>query len=264
MFGLKDKLLLKNLEKTSKKIKNLKIFFDEKNSPQIKKIPKKQLHPIKNKKGLMHQKILVIDNKIVFLGSANMTKQSLSMHNNLIIGFYNKELASFLSKNTPFNSGNLLFSINQKPLDLYLLPDKNNKALNKLKEIIKSSSYSIKVVMFTLTHKDLTDELINAKKRGVDVKVFVDFRTSFGASKKAIKSLQEENVAVFLSQGVELLHHKYLYVDEKTLVFGSANWTKAAFHKNRDLFVIFHQISNKQKKFMNKLQKIIELESKQS
>ena len=87
MFGLKDKLLLKELEKISKKIKNLKIFFDEKNSPQIKKIPKKQLHPIKNKKGLMHQKILVIDNKIVFLGSANMTKQSLGMHNNLMIGF---------------------------------------------------------------------------------------------------------------------------------------------------------------------------------
>jgi phosphatidylserine/phosphatidylglycerophosphate/cardiolipin synthase-like enzyme len=263
MFGLQDKLILKELFKASKKdLKNLKIFFDKKNSPKIQKIPKKYLYPIKNK-GLMHQKILIMDKKIVFLGSANMTKQSLSIHNNLIIGFYSKELATFLLQKTPLKTGNLSFSIKEKFFEIYLLPDKEKKALNNLKKIIKSSKHSIKLVMFTLTHKELIEELINAKKRGVEIKVFVDYRTSFGASKKALKTLKNNNINTFLNRGSELLHHKYLYVDEKKLVMGSANWTKAAFHKNSDLFIIFHQISKNQKKFMNKLQKIIELESKQ-
>jgi cardiolipin synthase A/B len=256
MFGLSDETVLEELKNQAEKKLPMEIYYDLHSSPEID-LPKCSIHSIKNS-GLMHQKILVVDNKIVFLGSANFTKTSLSMHSNLIIGIYSPEIASFLSQKTPFEVGRIIKNIRGQDIEIWLLPDRKNIALDKLINIIGSAQKKIKIAMFTLTHPRLIDEIIRAKKRGLEVTVVIDYHSGLGASAKGIEKLQKENVKVLLSRGPELLHHKYLYVDEKTLVCGSANWTKAAFSKNRDLLLILHNLKPDQKAFMNKLQKTIE------
>ncbi len=77
--------------------------------------------------------------------------------------------------------------------------------------------------------------------------------SSLGASAKAAEQMKEEGVSVFISQGVQLMHHKFLWIDEEVLVTGSANWTKSAFDKNSDCFIALHHLNAEQKKFMNKL-----------
>jgi phosphatidylserine/phosphatidylglycerophosphate/cardiolipin synthase-like enzyme len=217
----------------------------------------KIFHPLKAS-GLIHQKILVIDKKMVFIGSANMTKTSLLMHNNLVIGFYSPKIAKFLMEKTPFEVAEIKSSVGGQKLELFLLPNKN--ALERIKKIITRAKEKIKIAMFTFTNMELIEELIYAKKRGVQISVVVDYNSAIGTSKEAVEKLKKENIKIMLSQGIQLLHHKYLYVDDKTLVCGSANWTKAAFKKNKDLVLIMNLVE-KQKKFMSNLQKIIEEEA---
>ncbi|MBI5346400.1 MAG: DUF1669 domain-containing protein [Chlamydiae bacterium] len=258
-FGLTDAKIIDLLMQKHKENLKMKVFYDKRSSPTLN-LPQDCAISVKSK-GLMHQKILVIDKKLVFLGSANMTPTSLSMHDNLMIGFYSPDIADFLIKKAPFSPANKKFSVGGQEMELWLLPDTQNKALEKVKSIIASAKVRIEVVMFTLTHPKLIDELIEAKKRNVEVKVVVDFHSGLGASAKAIKKLKENNVEIFLSKGPQLCHHKYICVDNQTLVSGSANWTKSAFNKNYDCFVILYDLIPDQKKFMKKLFQTIEIES---
>ena len=258
MFGLSDPQIIYTLKNKAASI-NTKIYYDKRSSKKVD-LPGDVIFPMKTT-GLMHQKILIIDNKLTFLGSCNFTRSSLSMDNNLIIGIYSPDLARFLSKNTPYKSGYLKKVIGGQKIECFLLPDKNNKALEHLKTHLRSARKSIKIAMFTFTHPILIEELIKAKKRNVEICVVVDFSSGVGISSKYIQKLKEANVKVLLSQGIELLHYKYLIVDDKTLICGSANWTKAAFSKNTDLILTIYNLNGEQKKFMQKLQKIVELQT---
>jgi phosphatidylserine/phosphatidylglycerophosphate/cardiolipin synthase-like enzyme len=73
--------------------------------------------------------------------------------------------------------------------------------------------------------------------------------------------LAKAGVPVAFSRGNQLLHHKWAYIDEDKLISGSANWTKAAFNRNQDCFLVLDRLNQDQKKFMNALWKRISLES---
>ncbi len=253
MFGLTDKSILQALKKTSA---SKSIYYDKRAS-DISPIDE-SFHPLKLS-GLIHQKILVIDKNLVFIGSANMTKTSLLMHNNFVLGFYSPKIAKFLMEKTPFGTGEIKATVSRQRIALFLLP--SEKALASIKRTIRSSKHKIKVAMFTLTNMELIEELIRAKQRNVEVLVVIDYNSAIGTSREAIEKLKKEKIKVMVSQGIQLLHHKYLYVDEKTLISGSANWTKAAFTKNKDIVLILHNLTKPQKKFIEKLQRIIEKEA---
>ncbi len=244
MFGLNDPPLLQAL---SKKNFPVTIYYDKKNSPALRG---DRVHPISSS-GLMHQKILILDDETVFLGSANFTGPSLKMHDNLVIGFKSKEIASFLQEKTPLKSGQFRTSVGGQDVEIHLLPSRG--ALDDLKRKITQATKTLRIALFTLTHPELTDEIINAKNRGVDVTVILDMHSSLGASAKALKSLEQEDVNVLLSQGLQLMHHKFAYIDDRMLISGSANWTKSAFTKNHDCLITLYDLNQEQRDRMNKL-----------
>jgi len=256
MFGLSDKDIIETLKQMTHL--NLSIYYDKHSSPTIN-IANSNVHPVKMS-GLLRQKILVIDEKIIFIGSANMTRSSLNMHDNLILGFYSPEIAQFLIKNTPFSSGNLQTTIGKQNIEVWLLPDIKHAALNNIKDLLKKANESINVVMFTFTHSGLVDEIISAKERGVKVSVTIDLQSALGPSKRTVEKLLHADIDVLFNQGPQLLHHKYVLIDDNILICGSTNWTLAAFKKNRDCFVILHDLTEEQKKFMGKLNKTIAIE----
>ncbi|MFA6118601.1 MAG: phospholipase D-like domain-containing protein [Parachlamydiales bacterium] len=259
MFGLTDENILSLLKKKSLENISLKVFTDKTTTNQIE-IKPDQLFKIRSR-GLMHQKILVIDNSIVFIGSANMTTSSLRMHDNLIIGFFSSQIADFLSQKSPLSPGFITSYVGDQKIDVWLLPDSQDKAINRLRELIGSAKSSIEVAMFTFTHPALTESLIEAKKRGLNVKVAIDFQSKNGASKKAIENLKNNNIEIYFNQDSKLCHHKYILLDNNTFVCGSANWTKAAFKNNYDCFVILYNLDGSQKKFMKRLWQIIQGDS---
>lgn len=234
------------------------IYYDSGGSPKVfKYLRGGDIHPIRNS-GLMHQKIVVLDKEMVFIGSANMTSASLRMHDNLVVGLMSRTVARFLEEHEPFSPGYLRTTVGGQTMELWLLPDPRGHALIELRKQIRSAKKSIRIALFTFTHQGLIEEVIDAHHRGVQVAIVVDMHSGVGASAKAVEKLKKAGVPIFLSRGVQLLHHKFVYIDEQTLVTGSANWTKAAFYKNSDCVLALHHLNEDQKHFMNALWRKVE------
>jgi len=262
MFGLSDRSILSALSEKIKENVPTTIYYDTSSSPKIFRYLKGgNIHPIKNI-GLMHQKIAIFDKEMIFIGSANMTSASLRMHDNLVVGLMSRTVARFLEEHEPYSPGYLHTSVGGQTIELWLLPDPRGHALTELRKKIRNARRSIRIALFTFTHQGLIEEVIDAHNRGVAVSVVVDMHSGRGASAKAVEKLKKGGVPVFLSQGVQLLHHKFIYIDEQTLVTGSANWTKAAFYKNSDCILALYHLNGEQKRFMSRLWSQIESSKK--
>ena len=260
MYGITDPNVISLLARKAAEGIPVSIEYDKKaSSPKLLKTlpPEVHLHA-STSKGLMHRKILIIDQTTLFLGSANLTTASLKHHDNLVVGLYCPPLANFLQHPT---SQSFAFTAEGIQGEIWLLPDKEHKALQQLTATLNSAKRSIQMAMFTLTHPDIANTLIAAHTRGVKVDVAVDYFTARGASKKCVEKLCQAGVTVHLSRGQELLHHKWALIDEEALIMGSANWTKAAFQKNEDFLIFFPKLAPVQTKFLKKLWKTIDLES---
>ena len=73
--------------------------------------------------------------------------------------------------------------------------------------------------------------------------------------------MEKEGIIILLSQGRELLHHKWAIFDDELLVIGSANWTKAAFSKNHDFLLFLSSLGEKQINYLTELWEVIKAES---
>ena len=145
--------------------------------------------------GLMHQKILIIDQKKILLGSANMTQDSLCTHGNLVVALDHANLAEVMTAKAKSmdDEGNFIplmhqqFKAGSQNVELWELPD-DSQAISKVIQLLRSAKKSIRVAMFTWTRRDFTQELIEAKKRGVKVEAVIDRCSGKGASAKIVKN----------------------------------------------------------------------------
>jgi cardiolipin synthase A/B len=184
------------------------------------------------KSGLMHEKILLIDDVQAYIGSANFTEDSLLAHKNLITGFYSKKLVDVIREGTPTST----VHVGNYSLEIWRLPSKNNAPIERIQNLLDSAGESIKLSMYTLTEPNLIDALISGHKRGVDVQLDLD-RNSW----KAIDKLKNEGVTTTIANRYPLTHNKDVTIDKNVIILGSANWTKSAFKRNKDIFVIINK-----------------------
>jgi len=139
------------------------------------------------------------------------------------------------------------------PLALFSPQD---KPTNTLIACIKEAKKSIHAAVYCLTDKKIAQELIDAKKRGVDVKLVLDPMSAdrFGKAEMLAAGgvpvfIMDHNGATPQKGPLEpegpwahmpekaftfepIMHNKYALFDEKTLWTGSFNWTNSANTKN--------------------------------
>jgi phosphatidylserine/phosphatidylglycerophosphate/cardiolipin synthase-like enzyme len=255
MYALTDPALISLLHQKAQEGVRVVALYDPSASPSLTPFP--WAYPVAAG-GLMHRKILTVDDALVFFGSANMTSSSLDVHDNLTLGLHHPPLARFLRTCA---APSFLFRIYEQCAELWLLPDQQQRALTRLLHLIQRARTSIYVAMFTLTHPALLEALIEAHRRGVDVQVLLDFYTEQGASRKGAQRLLDAGVSLAISRGRQLLHHKMAYIDREVLVTGSANWTRSAFAKNQDGFIILHSLKRKQRHTLDAMWRALLLES---
>jgi phosphatidylserine/phosphatidylglycerophosphate/cardiolipin synthase-like enzyme len=120
-----------------------------------------------------------------------------------------------------------------------------------LRSAIKKAKKSIYVAMFVVSMGKSTNdpvnillnELIAAKKRGVDVKVVVENPPSSGSSlyktnEKVVTFLREEGIEASFDEPDKEVHDKFILIDEDTLFVGNHNWSKQSLTINRELSVM--------------------------
>lgn len=252
-YGCTDSYLLEQLTKLSAKGIDVKLFYDTSGSGNLS-LNYPFAFPVVSK-GLMHQKIAIIDTDRLFFGTANLTPTSLRVHDNVVIGIQHDDLVSFiLSGQTQRFSSSVAF----QPFDFWILPDTKNRCLSHITSLIMNAKKEIYISLFTLTHPTLIDSLISAHKRGVAIHLAIDGSCAKGCGKPSIRRLKAAGIDPWiLDQKGKLLHHKWAIIDNHTLLLGSANWTKQAFKKNDDCLFILHQLSQEQQTFFRKIWKKI-------
>lgn len=253
VYSLSDRAILHALREAAAKGIDVHVIIDKAASPQAAKLLGSRVKTIlRSAGGLMHLKILVIDEAQIWCGSANMTHDSLYLHHNLVLAMHHPELAQAilvhakqLKRNTPSpHTPPLLFKLGNQQGEFWFLPQK--AALQRLCDMLATAKKTVRVAMFTWTHPMLTDAVIAAHRRGVQVEVCVDRNQSSGSGAATVKRLCEAGIPVRTNYGNALLHHKCLWIDETLLACGSANWTRAAIKSNDDYFVVLSPLNSKQ------------------
>jgi cardiolipin synthase A/B len=257
-YSISDPSVLQLLRKKAEEGVQVTIFYEPKTSKVVETVlfdvATIQRASLINK-GIMHRKIMVIDTKTVWMGSANLTKDSLKLHDNTAIGIYLPKLAKDITlhakevlSNTKYVKAPVYsYNIDTMSFSLWLIPNEDS-SLDYLINSIKQAKQSVRVGMFTWTHPSITNSIIEAHKRGLHVQVIIDRNSRWGTSKREIERLQNAGVEVRVSSSEGLFHHKFCLTDESNWILGSSNWTRSAFSRNVESFFTLSNINQETRK----------------
>ena len=187
---------------------------------------------------IMHNKFFIFDNKKVLTGSNNVSPSgtggynanfSILINSNKIAQSYKKEFNE-MQKEKFSNKKQENPVVEDFNIKAYFSP-KNNIYENLILPQIKTAKKEVFVSAFYLTDKNLINELIKLKKRGVNVLVLLD---AVGANsfKDRVYMLRKENIPVIVENWGGKNHEKTILIDSNKLITGSANFSKSAFYKN--------------------------------
>lgn len=201
-----------------------------------------QLHPI------MHDKFFVFDGKKVLTGSANISNTDMSGYNsNAVIILNSPEAARIYSQefeqmycgkwhknkqkffHDSIQLGNssvqVYFSPEDKPLTAHVIP------------LIDNAKKYIYIPAFLITHKNMAQSLIDAKNRGVDVKIILDATNTHDSATK-LKMLRGAGIPVKTEIFAGKLHSKSIIIDDQYTIIGSMNFSRSGEGANDENLVV--------------------------
>ncbi len=130
----------------------------------------------------------------------------------------------------------------------------SDKYFPKVKEALLKAKSSIYMMMYLVNFNEklknspinqLVDELINANKRGVKVKVILDQNINYsnlgegsGTWEREAKNdplflyLKKNGIEVYYDNIFMITHSKVIIIDEEIVILGSANWTMSSLKRN--------------------------------
>jgi len=118
-----------------------------------------------------------------------------------------------------------------------------------VKDALSKAQKSIYLVMYFVSFdprskqspvNGLVEELVNAHKRGVKVKVILDQNISFDDWERDPRNdaffayLKQQGIEAYYDNIFVVTHNKAIVIDEETVIVGSANWTESSLRKNKE------------------------------
>jgi phosphatidylserine/phosphatidylglycerophosphate/cardiolipin synthase-like enzyme len=105
---------------------------------------------------------------------------------------------------------------------------------------IEAATRSLDLELYVLTDLGLVHALERAHARGVAIRLLLD--PSQRPSDVAAAELRASRVPLrlYAAHG-ELLHAKAMVIDQRTVLFGSANWSGGGFSRNHEIDVVIHE-----------------------
>ena len=111
-------------------------------------------------------------------------------------------------------------------------------ALALVLRAIAQAHSRIQMAAYLFTSSDVARALVQAKKRGVDVQVLVDWKGNFKEEARyaqhALGILLNAGIAVRSIDVYPIFHDKYMVIDGRTVQTGSFNYTYSAAHRNAE------------------------------
>ena len=245
-----EKTLDKSTYPEYKEVKGIKFILSDytnQTAEFLSKIENKRPDEIpENKKltsMLMHNKFIISDNKTIMTGSMNFSRTGFSGFNaNNVVIISSPELASYYTKEfeqmysgrfhtlkTPILGENT-FIVGNTRISAYFSPQ-DKTVENALVPLVEKAERYIYLPVFVITHKKLTQALIDAKNRGVDVKIILD-ATSVRSNHTTHEVLRNAGIPLKTENYAGKVHNKSMIIDDKYVITGSMNFSNSGENRN--------------------------------
>jgi phosphatidylserine/phosphatidylglycerophosphate/cardiolipin synthase-like enzyme len=143
-----------------------------------------------------------------------------------------------------------LFAVQK--VEAYFCPQ--DDCSDKLIKKIDYSSKTLYIAIYSFTHDGISDAVLRAKKRGVDVRVIFDYDQSKNQSSDDEK-LIEAGVVVARKNGSGYMHNKFTIIDGNLVATGSFNYSQNADTKNDEnlIFIASEEVAQQFKTDFDKI-----------
>ena len=126
------------------------------------------------------------------------------------------------------------------PQDLHAFFSPNGGCTDAVVSAIDQAKKSVLVQAYSFTSAPIAQALVDAKKRGVDVRVILD-KSQRTERYSGATFLANEGVPVSIDAAHKIAHNKVMVIDGQTVITGSFNFTKAAESGNAEnVLLILH------------------------
>jgi phosphatidylserine/phosphatidylglycerophosphate/cardiolipin synthase-like enzyme len=108
-------------------------------------------------------------------------------------------------------------------------------------DAVSHARHQVLVQAFSFTHEEIARALIDARRRGVDVRVIADREQTEKMERGQVPGMARAGIPVTLDGDHQCAHNKVMVIDAGTpsamVITGSFNFTRAAQHKNAENMV---------------------------
>ncbi|HAV76495.1 MAG TPA: hypothetical protein DCX53_03980 [Anaerolineae bacterium] len=207
-----------------------------------------------NRGGLMHDKFMVMDRSEVWLGSMNFTDSGAYEDNNNMIRIRSTKIAENYS--IEFNemyeenlfgpdvlaqTPNPSVTLDGSRVDTYFSPD--DHVLTALYSLLSEAEQSIYFLAFSFTSNELGEIVRTQANAGLDIKGVMDREQVASNTGTEYDPFKQAGLDVRIDGIDGQMHHKVFIVDEKIVVIGSYNFSRAAEERNDENIVIVYDVN---------------------
>ena len=196
----------------------------------------------------MHNKFMIVDNRLIWTGSMNPTSNGVNENNNnvvVIVGSpeliedYEAEFNELW--NGIFGGGEAVpypeIEVNVTlSLEVYFAPEDDVE--DQIIEEINSAETAIYFATFTFTSQNIANALIQEHNEGVMINGIYESFQSGGYSTYSL--LLNSGIEVIKDGNPAVMHNKLFIIDNYTVITGSFNPTKHAEEDNDENLLIIH------------------------
>jgi phosphatidylserine/phosphatidylglycerophosphate/cardiolipin synthase-like enzyme len=187
---------------------------------------------------IMHDKFFVVDGRYLWTGSTNISDSCSGGYNaNLAVVLDSPTVASWYTREFETMyidgkhhqhkpaSGELRTTVGDSKVQVMFSPQ--DKAISEgVRPLLKRAKQRIDIAVFYLTNKAVTKDLLDAHRRGVQVRVILDATAAQNGYTKH-ELLREVGIPVKVEAWGGKMHMKSAAIDGRYVIAGSMNWTSA-------------------------------------
>lgn len=113
----------------------------------------------------------------------------------------------------------------------------NNKCQSHIIDHINDAKKSIKLQAYSFTDPMIANALVEAHKRGVDVRLILD-KSNVNDNRSSKDIVMSAGVPVRFDYPTGIAHNKVMIIDEENLITGSYNFSQNAYKNNTENLLI--------------------------
>lgn len=186
-----------------------------------------------------HKKLIVIDNRIAYVGGVNFSDHNFSWHD-MMLRLEDVQIAKFLRDDylATWTGDNRALIKSFPNIDFYVFDGRSNERIfHALFQIIDKAESSILIETPYLSFP-FYEKLRQAGSRGVDVRIIAPENNNKPIMQKyTFWEIQRSGIHLHLLRN-QMTHLKAMLVDEEALILGSSNFDYVSYKTQQELIAV--------------------------